>query len=53
MSAPPPISVVIPTHNTRELTLACVGSLAGSGLEDPEILVVDDASRDAWKWSQA
>lgn len=46
MSAPPPISVVIPTHNTRELTLACVGSLAGSGLEDPEIIVVDDASRD-------
>lgn len=46
MSEPPPISVVIPTHNTRELTLACVRSLVSSGLEGLEIIVVDDASRD-------
>lgn len=46
MSDLPPISVVIPTHDTRELTLACVGSLISSGQEDLEIIVVDDASRD-------
>ncbi len=46
MNDSPPISVVIPTHNTRELTLACVGSLARSGLDGLEIIVVDDASRD-------
>lgn len=46
---PVPISVVIPTHDTRELTLACVGSLARAGRPEMaglEIVVVDDASRD-------
>ena len=37
-------SVVIPTHDTRELTCRCLESLAGEpGLE---VIVVDDASRD-------
>ena len=38
----PRLSVVIPTHETRELTLRCLGSL------DPglDILLVDDGSRD-------
>ena len=41
----PKLSVIVPSHDTRELTLRCLSSLAatGSGLE---ILLVDDASRD-------
>lgn len=54
----PLVSVVIPSRDTRELTLACLGSLAEEclgeqaddtfrlGPETIEILVVDDASRD-------
>lgn len=41
--APPSLSIVIPTHDTRELTLRCLESLGGSALE---VIVVDDASRD-------
>jgi GT2 family glycosyltransferase len=37
------LSVVIPSHDTRELTLRCLESLALLGLE---ILLVDDGSRD-------
>ncbi|MFP5288868.1 MAG: glycosyltransferase family 2 protein [Thermoanaerobaculia bacterium] len=43
------LSVVIPTHDTRGLTLACLESPARGGLPDPsetEVLVVDDGSRD-------
>lgn len=43
---PPRLSAVIPTHDTRELTLRCVESLAAQGLEGLQILVVDDGSRD-------
>ena len=39
------LGVVLPTRNTRELVLACLGSLAGA--EVAEIVVVDDASDDA------
>jgi N-acetylglucosaminyl-diphospho-decaprenol L-rhamnosyltransferase len=42
--APARISVVIPTHNTRELTLRCLETVADS--EGVEVVVVDDASRD-------
>jgi GT2 family glycosyltransferase len=41
--APPPLSIVIPTHDTRELTLRCLDSLQVSTLE---VILVDDASRD-------
>ena len=41
----PRLSVVIPTHDTRELTLRCLDSLRAAGLEI-EVLLVDDASRD-------
>lgn len=46
--APARISVVIPTHNTRELTLRCLETIAGvSAREGPvEVILVDDASRD-------
>jgi hypothetical protein len=44
--ASPPLSVVIPTHDTRELTLACVRSLEAAGLPGMEVTVVDDGSRD-------
>ncbi|HWN42856.1 MAG TPA: glycosyltransferase family 2 protein [Thermoanaerobaculia bacterium] len=43
---PPRLSAVIPTHDTRELTLRCVESLAAQELEDLQIVVVDDGSED-------
>jgi hypothetical protein len=43
---PPILSIVIPTHDTRELTLACLASLFASPVAGMEVLVVDDASRD-------
>jgi len=42
-AAEPTLSIVIPTHDTRELTLKCLGSLAGA---DAEVIVVDDGSSD-------
>jgi GT2 family glycosyltransferase len=46
--ARPLLSVIIPTHDTRELTLACLRALATAApaSADLEILVVDDASTD-------
>ena len=41
----PTLSVVIPTHNTRDLTLAAVAAVQGAEPE-AEIIVVDDASSD-------
>ncbi|HSS77838.1 MAG TPA: glycosyltransferase family 2 protein [Thermoanaerobaculia bacterium] len=41
-----PLSVVIPTHGTRELTLACLASLFQSPVAGMEVIVVDDASWD-------
>lgn len=46
MSTPPRLSVIIPSHDTRELTLRCLASLAAAGRSDLEILLVDDGSRD-------
>lgn len=46
MSAPPSLSIVIPTHDTRELTLRCLESLFRSPAPGMEVVVVDDASRD-------
>jgi GT2 family glycosyltransferase len=42
------VSAVVPTHDTRELTLACLRALASAarGLPGLEVIVVDDASRD-------
>jgi GT2 family glycosyltransferase len=45
-STPPELSVVIPSHQTRELTLACLASLERGGGVEREVLVVDDASTD-------
>ncbi|RLE33460.1 MAG: hypothetical protein DRJ61_07225 [Acidobacteria bacterium] len=42
----PNLSVVIPTHNTRELTLEAVASVVTQGLAGIEIIVVDDGSSD-------
>jgi GT2 family glycosyltransferase len=39
----PPLSIVIPTHDTRDLVLRCLGSLDASG---QEVILVDDASCD-------
>jgi GT2 family glycosyltransferase len=40
------LSVVIPTHDTRELTLRCLASLRRGGVPSAEVVVVDDASSD-------
>ncbi len=39
------LSIVIPTHSTREMTLRCLGSVLRSAT-DLEVIVVDDASTD-------
>jgi hypothetical protein len=43
----PPLSIVIPTHDTRELTLRCLGSLFASPVPGMEVILVDDASGDS------
>jgi GT2 family glycosyltransferase len=40
------LSVVVPTHDTRELTLRCVETLVAAGVPDLQIVVVDDGSTD-------
>ena len=45
-SGRPPLSVVVPTHDTRELTLACLAALARQDLPGIEVILVDDASSD-------
>jgi GT2 family glycosyltransferase len=42
----PPLSIVIPTHDTRELTLRCLEALFRSAVPGMEVIVVDDASGD-------
>ena len=50
MSSPPPaqsaVSLVIPTRDTRELTLRCLESIRSQAGVAAEVVVVDDASRD-------
>ena len=47
-AAPPPatLSVVIPTHDTRDLVLACLAALAAATSPPAETIVVDDGSSD-------
>ena len=40
------MSIVVPTHNTRDLTLACLGSIARASDDSVEVIVVDDGSKD-------
>jgi N-acetylglucosaminyl-diphospho-decaprenol L-rhamnosyltransferase len=42
----PRLSVVVPTHDTRELTLRCLASIEGAILGGLEVVLVDDGSRD-------
>ncbi len=42
----PGLSIIVPTHDTRELTLRCLDSLSAGGVEAVEVVVVDDASSD-------
>jgi GT2 family glycosyltransferase len=46
MSATPPLSIVIPTYNTAEMTLACCEAATGAVPADAEVIVVDDGSID-------
>jgi N-acetylglucosaminyl-diphospho-decaprenol L-rhamnosyltransferase len=47
---PAALSIVVPSHDTRALTLACLASLsrarAAGGPRDLEVILVDDGSRD-------
>jgi GT2 family glycosyltransferase len=49
-AARPPLSVVVPTHDTRELTLACLAAVLRQEVRQQvpaiEVLVVDDGSND-------
>src|ERR1044072_1481436 len=48
-AAPATVSVVVPTHDTRELVLACLAALAAQQPPSEvikEVIVVDDGSRD-------
>jgi len=40
------LSVIIPTHDTRELTLRCLASLRSCNSQPYEVIVVDDGSTD-------
>ena len=40
------ISVVVPTHDTRELTLRCLSSIGKAIASGVEVVLVDDGSRD-------
>jgi hypothetical protein len=40
------LSVVIPTHDTREITLRCLAALEPWAADGAEIVLVDDGSRD-------
>jgi len=42
----PRLSVVVPTHDTREITLRCLAALAPWAREGAEVVLVDDGSRD-------
>jgi GT2 family glycosyltransferase len=44
--AVPSLSVVVPTHDTRELVLSFVDSLRDGGVAPVDVVVVDDASND-------
>lgn len=45
-STRPSLSVVVPTRDTRELTLRCLASLVTAGTMEREVIVVDEASGD-------
>lgn len=46
VSAPPVLSIVIPTYNTAEMTLACCRTVLVAMPAGCEVIVVDDASSD-------
>lgn len=46
MATPSRLSVVVPTHDTRALTLRCVDTLEAEGTPGLQIVVVDDGSSD-------
>ena len=41
-----PLSIVIPTHNTRDLVERCLHSIGGEPRDHFEVIVVDDGSQD-------
>jgi GT2 family glycosyltransferase len=44
--APPRLSIVVPTHDTRALTLRCLATVRADLPADAELIVVDDGSQD-------
>ena len=51
MTNMPKLSVVIPTHDTRELTLRCLAALWLCDPQPDEVIVVDDGSSDNTSYS--
>lgn len=45
-TSPPPLSIVVPSHETRDLTLACLAALGRAGTAAAQVILVDDGSRD-------
>ncbi len=45
--AQPKVSIIVPVYNAEEYLERCVNSLKNQTLEDIEIILVDDSSRDA------
>jgi len=46
MISPGQLSVVVPTHDTRDLTLRCIETLEAEGTDGLDLVVVDDGSSD-------
>ena len=42
----PALSIIIPTHNTRDLTMACLASIERASPDSTEVILVDDGSID-------
>lgn len=40
------LSIIIPSYNTKEMTMKCLGSLGNLGTLETEIIVVDNGSKD-------
>ena len=43
----PKVSVIIPVYNTEKYLKRCLDSLVNQTLQDIEIVIVDDGSKDA------
>ena len=45
----PKVSVIVPVYNVEKYVLRCLSSLENQTLQDIEIIVVNDGSKDKYK----